>query len=157
MGAGKKLQIHTAKEVVCGSGFAIATKDLTALEPELILNDDATQGVRVGSKNVILESSRESVLIKTDSGSLVNYTINVVITRDPVTDAERAAVTTFAAKGKARKDEQLAKEVKTKQDIATANFALGKDSTTAGVQTGLAALGQIAPVLKVLREAGLAQ
>lgn len=158
--AGKKLQIHVDKEVVCGTGFAILTKDLQALEPGITLNEDCSQGLTVGSKSVILESERTQVLLKQgtgDTAKLVNYTVSVTITRDPITDAERTAVSAFAAKGVARKVAQVDKDQRERAQIADRNLQIGKETATGGMVAGMQALREIAPVLKVLKESGLTQ
>lgn len=132
----KKIAVYTGDKLACGGFFSANVKDLLKL--------DAIEITRA----VVLESERVQVKLKDKDNNLIGYTISVNITRDAVTDAEKAESATFTKDVETRKAKRDGDEKAERERSIDTAYRYGKD----GVVSALASLKDIAPAIKVLND-----
>lgn len=139
----KKIAVYGGEKLACGS-LIVKVADLLKME-----------AVEV-TRQVVLESERVQVKLKTADNNLVAYTISVNISREPVSAEEKQEAADFAAGVEKRQEVRKADEAKTRQDAIKTAYEYGKDAGEAGLRS----LKHIVPAIKVLRDltdAGVAE
>lgn len=133
-------KVRAVEGILDIGGIEIPSALLTTLE-----------GGEPSRKGITVLSERASALLLHADGSPVEYSITVMVTREPVDAREKAAVEVYISGVDSRKAEKEAKEEKTLRNEKRAMFELGQQAGSAVFDK----LGAIAPALDAIEKLGM--